>query len=146
MGMGPYSANSEEKSWYWNLYESGQLDSAVFSFYTPPGDIDGGEITLGGIDSTKYVGELNYTKFSGSSFTLAQSSILINGKAFTGAAAKGSAILDTGTAFMQTPSHAVAKNLYAQISSEITQIDKAGAWGAVSWMQGAELHAGGTLC
>lgn len=130
--MGPYSPNAAEKSWYWNLYESGQLDSGVFSFYTPPGDLDGGELTLGGIDETKYVGELNYTAFQGNSFTLAQSSILINGTAFTGVAAKGLAILDTGTAFMQAPSYAVAKNLYAQISSEITQIDPAGAWGAVS--------------
>ncbi|KAF7520871.1 hypothetical protein G7054_g12644 [Neopestalotiopsis clavispora] len=130
MGMGPYSPNSAEKSWYWNLYESGQLDSPVFSFYTPPGDIDGGEITLGGIDESKYEGALNYTAFTSGGFNLAQSSILINGKAFTGTSAKGTAILDTGTAFMQTPSYAVAKQLYAQISSKITQIDSAGAWGA----------------
>lgn len=136
MGMGPYSPNSAEKSWYWNLYESGQLDSPVFSFYTPPGDIDGGEITLGGIDESKYEGALNYTAFTSGGFNLAQSSILINGKAFTGTSAKGTAILDTGTAFMQTPSYAVAKQLYAQISSKITQIDSAGAWGAVCLFPG----------
>ncbi|KAI1877381.1 hypothetical protein JX265_003389 [Neoarthrinium moseri] len=129
MGMGPPSSGSE-KAWYWNLYADGQLDAPVFSFYTPPGDINGGELTLGGIDDTKFVGKLNYTAFSGGGFTLAQSSILINGKALTGTSAKGSAILDTGTAFMQTPSYAVAKALYAQISSKITQIDSAGAWGA----------------
>lgn len=131
MGLGPLSSGTE-KSWYWNLYAQGVLDSAVFSFYTPAGDLEGGELTLGGIDETKYEGSLNYTTFSGSGFTLAQSSILINGKAFTGTSAQGAAILDTGTAFMQTPSYAVAKQLYAQISPKITQIDKAGAWGAVS--------------
>ncbi|KAK6088720.1 hypothetical protein SCUP234_00600 [Seiridium cupressi] len=129
MGLGPPSTGTD-KSWYWNLYANGLLDSPVFSFYTPAGEIEGGELTLGGIDETKYVGTLNYTAFSSGGFNLAQSSILINGKAFTGTSAKGTAILDTGTAFMQTPSYAVAKQLYAQISSKITQIDSAGAWGA----------------
>ncbi|KAI0132928.1 pregnancy-associated glycoprotein 2 precursor [Xylariales sp. AK1849] len=129
MGMGPPSSGTD-KAWYWNLYANGLLDSPVFSFYTPPGELEGGVLTLGGIDNTKYTGQITYTAFSGGGFTLAQSSILINGKAFTGSSAKGSAILDTGTAFMQTPSYAVAKQLYAQISSQITQIDEAGAWGA----------------
>ncbi|KAH8680609.1 aspartic peptidase domain-containing protein [Xylariales sp. PMI_506] len=130
MGMSSPSGGAEQ-SWYWALYAAGKLASPVFSFYTPPGEITGGEITLGGIDSTKYTGELAYTTFSSElgGFTLAQSSLEINGVAFASLKAKGSAILDTGTAFIQTPSYAVAKQLYAQISPKFIQIDPAGAWG-----------------
>ncbi|KAF3760594.1 acid protease [Cryphonectria parasitica EP155] len=143
MGMGFPEADS---SWYWNLVDEGQLDSSVYSFYIPAGDIDGGEVTLGGIDDTKYEGDLNWVKLNiesklFGSYVVDWVAIYANGQLLnngtsptTGAAVamptNGLAILDTGTAFMQTPDYATAVNLYAQISPNITLIDPAGAWGA----------------
>lgn len=128
MGLGPRSTSTATKPFYWNLYDEGQLDSAVFSFYTPPGDLYGAELTLGGIDTTKYTGEIQYTAFSGGGFNLRQQGVYIGSTLLADSAA--TAILDTGTAFMQTPDYATAKKLYAAISPKITQIDSAGAWGA----------------
>lgn len=133
-------------SWYWNLVDSGQLDSSVYSFYIPPSDINGGEVTLGGIDDTKFEGELEWSRCDVKATTLFESYVLDqlavysdgiplhNGtSAADGTVAPlpvGFAIMDTGTAFMQTPDYATAEILYAQISPNITQIDPAGAWGA----------------
>ncbi|KAK9414795.1 putative Peptidase A1 domain-containing protein [Seiridium unicorne] len=130
LGLGaPNVTGIGQIPWYWNLYDSGQLASPVFAFYTPAGDINGAELTLGGIDDTKYEGEIPYTKLEDSrgGYTLRQGGLYINDKVFS---KTGTAILDTGTAFMQTPDYQTAKKLYAAISPNITQIDKAGAWGA----------------
>ncbi|PSR83510.1 aspartic peptidase domain-containing protein [Coniella lustricola] len=137
MGMSVRSSGSSE-SWYWNLVDSGQLDSGVYSFYIPGGDITGGEVTLGGIDKTKYTGDLQYTKLNVESnlfesYVVNWNGMYINGEVLdngTDAFTTGWAILDTGTAFMQTPDYETAVNIYAKISSNITQIDPAGAWGA----------------
>lgn len=134
-------------SWYWQLVEDGQLDSPYYSFYTPAGDLDGGEVTLGGIDTTKYQGDMAWTKLATVATELFESYVvdqlaiysdgvlLHNGSSTattttTTAMPAGWAILDTGTAFMMTPDYQTAANVYAQISANITQIDAAGAWGA----------------
>lgn len=127
------------QSWYWNLVDSGQLDSPFVGFYIPPGDITGGQVTLGGYDETKYEGDLVWvdapaviSKLFGS-YVLDQYAMYSNGTLLnngTAAFPTGYAILDTGTAFMQTPDYQTAANIYAQISPNITQIDPAGAWGA----------------
>lgn len=122
MGMSlPESGNS----WYWNLVDSGQLESPFVSFYIPPGDINGGEVTLGGYDDTKFEGDLVwtdaasvYSKLFGS-YVLDQYAMYSNGSLLnngTSALPTGLAILDTGTAFMQTPDYQTAANIYAQIS------------------------------
>lgn len=127
-------------SWYWHLVEDGQLDSPYYSFYIPAGDIDGGELTLGGIDETKYEGEINWTDCDSDAsedfgaYVIDQFAIYSDGELLNNGTGvtlpMGWAIMDTGTAFMQTPDYETAKNIYAQISSNITQIDPAGAWGA----------------
>lgn len=138
-------------SWYWELVEDGQLDSPYYSFYTPAGDLDGGEVTLGGVDATKYQGDIEWTKLATVATELFESYVvdqlaiysdgvlLHNGTTTTTtddeedevvAMPTGWAILDTGTAFMMTPDYQTAANVYAQISANITQIDAGGAWGA----------------
>ncbi|KAI0125320.1 pregnancy-associated glycoprotein 2 precursor [Xylariales sp. AK1849] len=129
LGLGaPNVTGIGEVPWYWNLYYSGQLASPVFAFYTPPGDIYGAELTLGGVDDTKYEGDIPYTKLQSSrgGYTLDQTGFYVNDRLIS---KTGAAILDTGTAFLQTPDYKTAKELYAAISPKITQIDKAGAWG-----------------
>ncbi|KAK9419731.1 putative Peptidase A1 domain-containing protein [Seiridium unicorne] len=39
-------------------------------------------------------------------------------------------LVDTFTAYIQTPDYQTALDIYAAISPEIVQIDKVGAWGA----------------
>lgn len=133
----------DKTSWYWRLVESGALESPLYSFYLSTGGSESGQVTLGGIDDTKHVGDIKYTKLDAdgtadsSAYTLAQTALYAGGKllangtaADAGAFANGWAILDTGTAFMQTPDFQTAANIYAQISDKIKQIDPAGAWGA----------------
>lgn len=144
MGMSLPDSGGSVTSWYWNLVNDGQLDSALYSFYVPPGDIDGGEVTLGGVDESKVEGDIIYLDLDAeltnlySAYSVDQYAMYSNGKLLTNASStnpdaplpSGWAILDTGTAFMQTPDYDTAKNIYAQISPNITQIDPAGAWGA----------------
>lgn len=144
MGMGIYDPSANDTPWYWNLVEDGQLESHLFSFYIPPaelvGKIDGGQVTLGGIDESKVDGDIYWTNLSVDAtpdiytYVLDQSAIYANGNLLIGNASNGTsfsyAFLDTGTAFMQTPDFATARSIYAQISPNITQIDPAGAWGA----------------
>lgn len=143
MGMSLPNSAGRYPSWYWNLVNSGQLDSALYSFYTPPGDIEGGQVTLGGVDNSKVKGAITYTSLDTSAtnglsaYVVDQFAVYSNGKALKTSASssaaplpRGLAILDTGTAFMQAPDYTTAKNIYAQISPNITQIDPAGAWGA----------------
>lgn len=146
MGLKGPSAYWAYDSWYWALVEDGQLDSPYYSFYIPAGDINGGEVTLGGVDDTKYKGDIQWTNCptvataATGSYALDQFAIYSDGEVLTNGTdaengtsvpmPKGWVILDTGTAFMQTPDYETAKNIYAQISPNITQIDPAGAWGA----------------
>ncbi|KAL2275555.1 hypothetical protein FJTKL_01945 [Diaporthe vaccinii] len=145
MGMGIYDPSSNATPWYWNLVEDGQLDSHLFSFYIPPaelvGKLDAGQVTLGGMDKSKVDGDIHWTNLSVDAtpdiytYLLDQSAIYANGNLLIGNSSSNGtsfsyAFLDTGTAFMQTPDFQTARNIYAQISPNITQIDPAGAWGA----------------
>ncbi|KUI66223.1 Gastricsin [Cytospora mali] len=145
MGMSlPFTYDTVPTSWYWHLVDDGQLDSPLYSFYIPPGDIHGGEVTLGGVDESKVDGDIIYMNLdveltnAYSAYVVDQLAMYSDGTLLTNTSANGTetplpfayAVLDTGTAFMQTPDYATAKNIYAQISPKITQIDVAGAWGA----------------
>ncbi|KAK8079322.1 pepsin A1 [Apiospora phragmitis] len=139
IGLGLPHAGSV-KSWYWNLYDSGQLESPVFSFYTPAGNINGSELTLGGIDDSKYKGDLLYTNLNQEvpsgwvvdlqavNFNLGDGALPRRFQA--GVFEQGWALLDTGTAFIEAPDIHTAASMYAEISPQIRLIDPAGAWGA----------------
>lgn len=143
LGMGFQGPSVEETAWYWNLVEDGQLESPLFSLYIPPHDLAGGQVTLGGVDESKVEGNIAWTSLNVAasrelrSYVIDQSAIYADGKLLGGdtfddspaSAPYSYAILDTATAFIQTPNHAVAKAIYAEISPNITQIDRAGAWG-----------------
>lgn len=146
MGMSIWDPSTNTTPWYWNLYQAGQLESPFFSFYIPPGDLDGGQVTLGGVDESKVDGDIYWTNISVDAtpdiytYLLDQSAIYANEEILYGNPPNNSAssnstsfsyaFLNTGAAFMQTPDYLTAKQLYSQISPWITQIDPAGAWGA----------------
>lgn len=138
LGFGPY----DPTGFYWSLYDQGLLDSPTFGLYIPPGHPYGGELTLGGVDDTKFDGEIHYvdldanTTTSRRSWVMDSQALYINdelAKVSTGDSTPyppGLHLLDTGTSFIQAPSYSAARDIYAQISPRITQIDPAGAWGA----------------
>lgn len=146
IGLGLPNDNSAVTSWFWNLVESGQLPSTIFSLYTPAGNIDGAELTLGGMDQSKYKGDLAWTGLSQgesgqpSGWVVDFQAMITTGESTSktpitlnvpgDGGALGWAVLDTGTAFIQMPDNETAARMYAQMSPAITQIDPAGAWGA----------------
>jgi Eukaryotic aspartyl protease len=151
LGMGINSELADDPiiSSFWNWYGSGLLPEPVFSFYLIPGSAHGAELTLGGIDHSKYKGELTYINLNQNVSALSEAFVidldtlfindeeaLVTGNYSTGLCGQpapfkaGLAALDTGTAFLQTPDKTSAADIYRQISPDITQIDPAGAWGA----------------
>lgn len=45
----------------WALLEAGVLDSGVYGLYLPSGHVSGGELTLGGVDESKFAAGANLT-------------------------------------------------------------------------------------
>lgn len=136
---------SEDKGLEWALYEAGLLASPLFGIYTPPGRITGGQLTLGGLDETKYDGTLTYVDLDvelslyKQSWVMDIQTIFINGEQLqitTDASTtsieypQALSILDTGNAHVQAPTYEVARDIYATISAKIYQIDPVGTWGA----------------
>ena len=141
LGLGTISSQTSSLPPYWNLYHQGQLASPIFSWYIRPGEEHGGELTLGGVDSTKFHGELNYIDLNkdlssnSETWIIDQPAIYANDKKLGASRGRLSpradiAVLDTGTAFIQTPDLNSARDIYALISPSIKIIDPNGAWGA----------------
>ncbi|KAL4863890.1 aspartic peptidase domain-containing protein [Aspergillus spectabilis] len=151
LGIAPQSTTGGLPS-FWSWYYSGQLPEPVFSFYIAPGLITGSVLTLGGIDHSKYTGEVIYVDLSRNISNLSQAFVMdlqtlyINDKEVHTRSTfnnnplgdkkpapapfqPGLAALDTGTV-IQTPDKQSAADIYSQISPLVKQIDPAGAWGA----------------
>ncbi|XP_017488763.1 PREDICTED: lysosomal aspartic protease-like [Rhagoletis zephyria] len=89
---------------FYNLYSQGLIDSPVFAFYlTRNGtSLQGGELTLGGIDTNHYSGELTYVPVTIEGYwQFNMDSVSIDG---TNACLDCSAIADTGTSLLAVPS------------------------------------------
>ena len=149
LGVAPRSAD-EGIPTFWSWYYSGQLAEPVFSFYFVPGSTYHAELTLGGVNPSKYIGDIAYANLNPNVSVLSEAyvldflglyihdrPVLTNGNYSSGIVggqpapfAPGLLALDTGTAFLQTPDKDTAEEIYRQISPYITQIDPAGAWGA----------------
>jgi aspartyl protease len=125
---------------YWSAFFSGQLKSPEFSFYIKPGQEFGSELTLGGVDKTRFQGPITTLPMSNTStefgqWIMDQTAVVINGKAVHNSTSGRPfgpqlAILDTGTAFIQTPDLQTAKDLYAAISPQIKPVGNLGSFGA----------------
>lgn len=134
--------NQTFKTTFWSLVSQESVPEPVFGFYLNTGSEGGhGELTLGGIDTSKFSGELVKVPFNQTVISLVgewyidQPSFFVNGKSVVNSASgesfpPGVTLLDTGTAYIQTPNYQTAKDIYAAISPEIKQLDKLGVWGA----------------
>ncbi|EJP67433.1 putative aspartic protease [Beauveria bassiana ARSEF 2860] len=103
-----------------NLYKQGSIPSEVLGVYFKPEagsdtSDNNGELTLGGVDSTKYTGALNYvpTLKSGSAAAYWGVSIASFTYGSTVLASGATGIVDTGTTLIYIPSAAYAKYLSA---------------------------------
>lgn len=130
MGIGRRGVSStpNRKPWYWQLYDSGQLDGPEFSMYYPAGKEDGAEMTLGGTNPERYTGDIHQVDFLGDqgNFVVKQPALSINGEEFEPAADRNT-ILDSGTAYFATDDALVTK-IYQSISPKIKKLNYE-AWG-----------------
>ncbi|XP_053957918.1 lysosomal aspartic protease-like [Anastrepha ludens] len=144
MGYQQISVDNVEPPFY-NLYTEGWIESPVFGFYLARNgsDTDGGELTLGGIDSSHYVGELTYVPVSSEGYWQFQMGWVSISD--TLACVYCSAIADTGTSLIGVPTE-----LYANIQSGIgAQLNEDGEY-VVNCSQVASLpnvyfYMGGTM-
>ncbi|CAN8102013.1 unnamed protein product [Discula destructiva] len=139
------------------LFDAGLLESGIFGMYLPTGQITGGQITFGGVDETKFEGDLTWVSLNKplvgpapeqhTGWVVNMQTIFINGqqlqvptsvdgKNFSNGQEKKEAYpasiaqtLDMGYPVVIAPDNVTAGNLYAQISPKIYQIDPSGAWG-----------------
>lgn len=133
-------------SFYWYLVESGQLPAPEFSYYIEPREVHGSQITLGGVDKSKYKGEISTLPLSPIAadprvvaWVLQLPAIYIEGKRVVNTTEPGigaplpyaEAKLDIATSFMGCPNNETARDMYALISPLIYEIDPVlGIWGA----------------
>ncbi|OAA50794.1 Peptidase aspartic [Beauveria brongniartii RCEF 3172] len=103
-----------------NLYKQGSIPSEVLGVYFKPEagsdtNDNNGELTLGGVDSTKYTGTLNYvpTLKSGTAAAYWGVSIASFNYGSTVLASGSTGIVDTGTTLIYIPSAAYSKYLSA---------------------------------
>ncbi|KAF9875070.1 hypothetical protein CkaCkLH20_07336 [Colletotrichum karsti] len=149
-GLGPpgfshfsEATNASFSTWFWSLVQNGDVPEPLFSIFLNSGEGSApGELTLGGVNKDRYEGEIANVDFNmtvvalGKEWFIDSPEFYVNGKTVTDSSNDGAAfpagvsLLDTGTAFLQTPDYQTAKDIYAAISSDITQIDELGVWGA----------------
>jgi len=145
LGM-PIEPTQGNGSFYWYLVQSGQLPSPEFGVYIEPRKVNGDQITLGGVDKSKYKGDIDYLPLSPIStdprvmgWVLDLPAVYVGGERLVNSTepGKGQPIpfgevkLDLGGAFIAVPNNETIVDIYAQISPLIHAIDPAlGIWGA----------------
>ncbi|KZP05954.1 acid protease [Athelia psychrophila] len=113
LGLGPVSEN-----FFAGLENSGL--ASLFSFYLTSEKNGNAELTLGGIDTSKYTGDLIYSDLtSGATYwTLDSTGISINGQTTALLGTSRSIIFDTGTSNVMFDTD-IAEDIYAGISADI---------------------------
>lgn len=90
-----------------NMFTQGVVESNVFSFYLGKESGEKGELLLGGIDSDKYTGDINYVPLSSATYwEYKLDGLVVDGVTY-GAGDK--AIMDSGTSILTGPSDVVTK-------------------------------------
>ncbi|WVQ72156.1 hypothetical protein IAR50_001701 [Cryptococcus sp. DSM 104548] len=125
MGLGWTAlASSRATPWWETLASSGQFDSPEFGVHmarfrgdgsATDDEKEGGEITFGGVDSSKFDGELNYVSIDDSAkdyWRVAVEGLSINDDSID--ISSPQAAIDTGTTLIGAPSSIVSA-VYAQI-------------------------------
>ncbi|KAF2670776.1 acid protease [Microthyrium microscopicum] len=128
-GMSPGALSTSKSATYFQtLIKQGSVKQAIFSLFLSPKKVGKAEITIGGIDQTKFTGNISYPPQNTALpyWNVQFQSITVNGKASN---VRGqTAIADSGTSNIIAP-FADAKAIYALISPNIKLIDPRGAYG-----------------
>uniref|UniRef100_K3W8C5 Peptidase A1 domain-containing protein n=1 Tax=Globisporangium ultimum (strain ATCC 200006 / CBS 805.95 / DAOM BR144) TaxID=431595 RepID=K3W8C5_GLOUD len=103
------------------LVKNGALDSPVFSFYLSKTDGAAGELTFGGIDTSRYTGALTYVPVTDASYWTVQLDS-ITAKA-TKVTTTKTAIVDSGTSFIYGPTSQVSALARAVGATALTSGD-----------------------
>ncbi|KAF8060851.1 aspartic peptidase domain-containing protein [Lyophyllum atratum] len=113
MGLG-----TEPESFFGSLIAQGL--PALFSFYLTPKSIGHAELTLGGIDHSKFKGPLVFSPVQSNSgaWTLLSAGISVNGKTTESLSQAQRFIFDTGTSNLVFPKN-LTETIYALISPDI---------------------------
>jgi len=100
--------------------QSGAIKEPKFAFYLEKTGSTGGELTLGGVDSSKYTGDFTYTPITIRGYwQFAVSSITVGGSSF---AAETKAIADTGTSLLAIPKSSLTSLLATFPSGVVTPL------------------------
>ncbi|CAF1594593.1 unnamed protein product, partial [Didymodactylos carnosus] len=99
----PSVATGGEQPLFYNMWTQSLISQAIFSFYFNPltSASFGGELILGGVDSTKYQGSITYVSVNLQGFwEFTTTSVTVNGQTVSSGR---SAIADTGTSLIIGP-------------------------------------------
>jgi saccharopepsin len=100
-----------------NMIRQGVIDQGVFSFYLSSSTLKKGELDIGGIDESKYTGDLKYTDLSSQTYwQIPLDDVKLGG---TSVSSVSQAIIDTGTSLLVGPKKevkAIAKKVGAKCS------------------------------
>jgi len=89
-----------------NMFTQGVIDKNLFSFYLGKESGEKGELLLGGIDTTKYSGDINYVPLSSATYwEYKLDGLTVDGVTY-GAGDK--AIMDSGTSILTGPTEVVS--------------------------------------
>jgi hypothetical protein len=92
-----------------NLVSQDLLDESLFAFYLGNSRSDKGELTLGGIDTTHYTGDITYVPLRAATYwEITLGDLTVDGESFVGTGEE-KAIVDSGTSILTGPSNEVAK-------------------------------------
>jgi len=87
-----------------NVYNQGLVNDNLFAFYLGNSARDKGELTLGGIDSAHYTGDITWVPLLAATYwEIKMDDIQIEGKSYSGSTTGVKAIVDTGTSIMTGP-------------------------------------------
>ncbi|XP_002161366.2 lysosomal aspartic protease isoform X1 [Hydra vulgaris] len=110
MGYSQISVNGVVPPFY-NMVDQKLVEDAVFSFYLDRNvnDSTGGELLLGGVDSSKFVGDITYTPVTVEGYwQFKMDKVVVNGEPMF-CASGCNAIADTGTSLIAGPTEEVNK-------------------------------------
>lgn len=83
------------------LVDGKLVDNAQFAFYLPSSSEESGEMTIGGVDTTRFKGEISWTPLSSADYwRIPFQTMSIGGKSIS---TPTTAIMDTGTSMMVAP-------------------------------------------
>ncbi|TFK68659.1 acid protease [Pluteus cervinus] len=106
---------------------------ALFGLYITPQSVGGAELTLGGVDNSKFSGNLTYAALpprSGSTWQLSSPSIAVNGNTTSVLTANRTIIFDSGSSNLFFPKATTeARRIYLDISDIQPNTNEPGAYG-----------------